>query len=187
MVAKFRRWICVNGFWEQKKKENHKRMDVKLSVFVGKMMQMMLIIGIFTVTVQCGIINNLDEESNECKCWKSPKRFRVQWTLFQALIFLVAISDGTSYNGVNVYTQSRECAMLGALCVLASDCEKGELTHKKGLCPDHEIGVECCYKITPRAAPCHQFGGVCMEECTAALRQPLGNDCGDKTCCIQTN
>lgn len=77
--------------------------------------------------------------------------------------------------------------MLGGLCVLESDCEKDQLTYKSGLCPDRAIGVECCYKIVPKAAPCHRFGGACTDECAFTLRQPLGNDCGDKTCCILIN
>lgn len=50
------------------------------------------------------------------------------------------------YQGVPVYTPSRECAMGGGICVQEGDCEKGELAQKSGICPDREMGVECCYK-----------------------------------------
>lgn len=104
--------------------------------------------------------------------------------LFSSFLSRVTILDG-NYYGVTVYTRSRECAMLGGLCVHESDCEKDQLTQKKGLCEDHDISVECCYKVIPRLAPCHQFGGVCTEKCNTVLRQPLGNDCqDDKTCCL---
>lgn len=74
--------------------------------------------------------------------------------------------------------------MLGGLCVHENDCAKGQFTQKSGLCEDHDIGVECCYQVIEREAPCHQFGGVCMDHCGTTVQQPFGNDCGDKTCCI---
>lgn len=45
-----------------------------------------------------------------------------------------------------MYTPSRECSMLGGICVQEGDCEKDQFTAKSGLCPDREMGVECCYK-----------------------------------------
>lgn len=43
------------------------------------------------------------------------------------------------------------------------------------------------FAVTPREAPCNQFGGACMDTCAPALRQSYGNDCGDKVCCILVN
>lgn len=77
--------------------------------------------------------------------------------------------------------------MLGGLCVHEKDCGSGQFTQKKGLCTDHDIGVECCYQVIAREAPCHQFGGMCMDNCGATVQQPFGNDCGDKICCILVN
>lgn len=91
----------------------------------------------------------------------------------------------SSYNGVTVYPRSRECSMLGGLCVLESDCEKDNIVHKRGLCPDRGIGVECCYEVIPRQAPCQKLGGVCMDQCGASERQSLVNVCGEKMCCIR--
>lgn len=54
----------------------------------------------------------------------------------------------TYYYGVPVYTPSRECSMLGGLCVQENDCARDQLTQKTGLCQDRENGVECCYQGT---------------------------------------
>lgn len=56
---------------------------------------------------------------------------------------------GTYYQGVPVYSSGRDCAMLGGLCVLRDDCMSGHQTFMKGLCPDKDIGVECCYRGGP--------------------------------------
>lgn len=117
---------------------------------------MMMVGVIFAVTAQCSIINSYDE-SNE----------------------------NYYYAGVSLYTPSRECASLGGLCVHENDCAQGQFTQKTGLCEDHDIGVECCYQVVEREAPCAQFGGVCMENCGVTIPQSLANDCGaDKFCCI---
>lgn len=105
---------------------------------------------------------------------------------FQFIINFRRHSDA-SYKGVTVYAPSHECKMLGGLCVLEGDCEKDNTVHKRGLCPDRDIGVECCYEVIPRSAPCQTFGGLCMDECGVTVQQTLVNDCGDKKCCIQVN
>ncbi|XP_031637725.1 uncharacterized protein LOC116351310 [Contarinia nasturtii] len=91
------------------------------------------------------------------------------------------------FSGVPVYTPSRECSMAGGICVQEGDCAKGQLVgYKLGLCEDHEMGVECCYEVIPREAPCKQFGGKCTKNCKQnSLRQHLANDCtGDEICCV---
>lgn len=53
---------------------------------------------------------------------------------------------GAYYQGVPLYTDGRDCKMLGGLCVMQDDCAPGHQTFMKGLCPDKDIGVECCYR-----------------------------------------
>lgn len=38
--------------------------------------------------------------------------------------------------------------------------------------------------VVKREASCRQFGGQCMDFCAPTIRESLGNDCGNRTCCI---
>ncbi|XP_055312355.1 uncharacterized protein LOC129574395 [Sitodiplosis mosellana] len=116
----------------------------------------------------------------------------VSTVMLVAVMFAIAadcaiISDETIfdyYQGVPIYKRSRECSMLGGQCVQEGDCAKGELSHKRGLCPDREMGVECCYRVEPRPAPCEQYGGDCMDGCGDGVRNALGVCPGIQKCCI---
>ncbi|EDW77229.1 uncharacterized protein Dwil_GK22257, isoform A [Drosophila willistoni] len=85
--------------------------------------------------------------------------------------------------GVRVYPNNRECVLVGGLCVRTSECT--ELTSKKGLCPDYaHLGVECCYELPIKPAPCTEHLGVCMNRCPQRLVRP-GNDCENgQVCCV---
>ncbi|XP_075164922.1 uncharacterized protein LOC142237476 isoform X1 [Haematobia irritans] len=96
------------------------------------------------------------------------------------------VSDGPEYQmiqGVKVYRGDRECILVGGLCVHNSDCL--ESTTNKGLCPSNQhMGVECCYELPMRPAPCHQHWGECMDRCHKALLRP-GTDCENgQVCCV---
>ncbi|XP_017836149.1 uncharacterized protein LOC108595430 isoform X2 [Drosophila busckii] len=48
--------------------------------------------------------------------------------------------------GVRVYSNDRQCTLLGGICVKSSDCSLP--TTNKGLCPTNaHLGVECCYEL----------------------------------------
>ncbi|XP_054739358.1 U-scoloptoxin(19)-Tl1a [Anastrepha obliqua] len=85
--------------------------------------------------------------------------------------------------GVKVYPGDRECALVGGLCVHTSDCL--EPTTNRGLCPSNtHRGVECCYELPLRPAPCEQHLGICMDRCAEVLQRP-GTDCqGGQVCCV---
>lgn len=42
------------------------------------------------------------------------------------------------------------------------------------------------YTAAPKPAPCARFLGNCWDSCDEKLREPLGNDCGDKVCCVMS-
>ncbi|KAJ6644300.1 hypothetical protein Bhyg_09267 [Pseudolycoriella hygida] len=94
-------------------------------------------------------------------------------------------SSEMEYFGVKVYPQERHCAMVGGMCVHQDDCEPLHLTSTRNLCPKHKNkGVECCYQVIPRPAPCKQFLGECKKTCNPSLVQSQANDCPeDKKCC----
>ncbi|KAH8301545.1 hypothetical protein KR059_005629 [Drosophila kikkawai] len=91
--------------------------------------------------------------------------------------------DTYMLQGVKVYPHDRQCVMVGGLCVKSEDCL--EPTTKRGLCPSSAAyGVECCYELPVRPAPCQQHGGVCMSFCNKRLLRP-GNDCKNgQACCL---
>lgn len=91
--------------------------------------------------------------------------------------------DTQMVQGVKVYRNDRECAMLGGLCVHRSDCL--ETSSKSGLCPSNKhLGVECCYELPVRPAPCREHLGQCRDRCPARLVRP-GIDCKDgQFCCV---
>jgi len=89
------------------------------------------------------------------------------------------------YAGVPVYTPGRQCALVGGLCVQEEDCAPGEATSKKGLCPDKDMGVECCYQVIPRPSTCQRQGGACMDWCNPSLQRDIATDCApDQKCCV---
>jgi len=93
--------------------------------------------------------------------------------------------DAAYYQGVPLYAVSRDCAMLGGVCVLRGDCEPGNQTFMKGLCPDKDIGVECCYRVTPRPSTCAQQQGECMDECSTEVQRGIATDCpAYQKCCV---
>ncbi|BFG03725.1 U-scoloptoxin(19)-Sm1a [Drosophila madeirensis] len=85
--------------------------------------------------------------------------------------------------GVRVYPNDRQCVMVGGLCVKTSDCT--EPTNNKGLCPTSvHLGVECCYELPVRPAPCAEHLGMCMDRCHQRLLRP-GTDCvNGQVCCV---
>ncbi|XP_064542710.1 U-scoloptoxin(19)-Tl1a isoform X1 [Drosophila montana] len=85
--------------------------------------------------------------------------------------------------GVRVYPNDRHCVLVGGLCVHTSDCNLP--TTNKGLCPTSaHLGVECCYELPVRPAPCAQHLGACMEYCGQGLQRP-GTDCENgEFCCV---
>lgn len=96
------------------------------------------------------------------------------------------VNDHPEYHliqGVKVFGIDRECAMVGGLCVHTSDCL--EATTNKGLCPSNaHRGVECCYELPMRPAPCVQHMGACMDSCHQDLMRP-GTDCQNgQVCCV---
>ncbi|XP_005176433.1 U-scoloptoxin(19)-Tl1a [Musca domestica] len=95
------------------------------------------------------------------------------------------VSDPPEYRmiqGVKVYRGDRQCVLVGGLCVHNSDCLLP--TTNKGLCPSNQhLGVECCYELPVRPAPCDQHLGECMDRCHKALMRP-GTDCKNgQVCC----
>jgi len=117
----------------------------------------------FAATVQC---RNVDIESNDIEDGNDG-------------------DDGAYYQGVLLFATGRECAMVGGLCVQQDDCMAGHNTFMKGLCPDREIGVECCYRVTPRPSTCAQQQGECMDDCNPSLQRDIATDCGpDQKCCV---
>ncbi|KAH8271595.1 hypothetical protein KR018_010394 [Drosophila ironensis] len=85
--------------------------------------------------------------------------------------------------GVRVYPNDRQCVMVGGLCVATSDCI--EPTTNKGLCPSSAgKGVECCYEMPVKPAPCAQHQGECKPRCHKRLHRP-GTDCvNGEVCCV---
>ncbi|KAL7736933.1 hypothetical protein ACLKA6_008798 [Drosophila palustris] len=85
--------------------------------------------------------------------------------------------------GVRVYPNDRQCSLVGGLCVQTSDCT--EPTSNKNLCPSStHLGVECCYELPVRPAPCSQHMGACMDRCHQRLIRP-GTDCENgQVCCV---
>lgn len=47
-------------------------------------------------------------------------------------------------NGVRLYAPGEECLPQGGVCAKRKDCNQTENSLPKGLCPDKNIGVECC-------------------------------------------
>ncbi|KAH8403860.1 hypothetical protein KR215_004339 [Drosophila sulfurigaster] len=85
--------------------------------------------------------------------------------------------------GVRVYPNDRQCVLVGGLCVQSGDCN--EPTTNKGLCPSSShLGVECCYELPVRPAPCSQHLGECKDTCNLRLHRP-GTDCENgQVCCL---
>ncbi|XP_017060927.1 U-scoloptoxin(19)-Tl1a isoform X1 [Drosophila ficusphila] len=85
--------------------------------------------------------------------------------------------------GVRVYPNDRQCVLVGGLCVQTKDCL--EPTSNKGLCPTSAgQGVECCYELPVRPAPCAEHLGQCMDRCHQRLLRP-GTDCQNgQVCCV---
>lgn len=52
------------------------------------------------------------------------------------------------YYGVYVFPPTRECSLVGGICVQEQDCSPGETTSQKGLCSGHGDNIECCYAGT---------------------------------------
>jgi len=87
-------------------------------------------------------------------------------------------------SGVQVFKPTRECSLAGGLCVRKEDCEHENLTSKRGLCPNIEEGVECCYKVVPKPSTCERHGGACMDWCNTNLVVDIATDCpADQRCC----
>ncbi|KMY95589.1 U-scoloptoxin(19)-Tl1a isoform X1 [Drosophila simulans] len=103
----------------------------------------------------------------------------------QANIETNDVNDPNYYmlQGVRVYPNDRQCVMVGGLCVAESDCI--EPTSNKGLCPTSAgEGVECCYELPVRPAPCAEHLGQCMDRCHQRLLRP-GLDCKNgQVCCV---
>ena len=103
----------------------------------------------------------------------------------QANIETNDVNDPSYYmlQGVRVYPNDRQCVMVGGLCVAESDCI--EPTSNKGLCPTSAgEGVECCYELPVRPAPCAEHLGQCMDRCHQRLLRP-GSDCKNgQVCCV---
>ncbi|KAM7342284.1 U-scoloptoxin(19)-Sm1a [Cochliomyia hominivorax] len=116
------------------------------------------VIAIILVSVQYITANVNDNEVNDI-----PETYMVQ--------------------GVKVYQGDRECVLVGGLCVHSSDCN--EPTSNKGLCPSNtHRGVECCYELPVRPAPCSEHLGECMDRCHKTLMRP-GTDCENgQICCV---
>jgi len=96
------------------------------------------------------------------------------------------VGDDPEYRmiqGVKVYQGDRECVLVGGLCVHSDDCL--EPTSNKGLCSSHaHLGVECCYELPLKPAPCEQHMGICRNRCPVNLQRP-GVDCIDgEVCCV---
>ncbi|KAH8402426.1 hypothetical protein KR009_011876 [Drosophila setifemur] len=95
------------------------------------------------------------------------------------------VDEGYTYmlQGVLVYPNDRECVMVGGICVASNDCLAS--TTNKGLCPTSSaLGVECCYELPVRPAPCDQHLGMCMDRCHHRLQRP-GTDCENgQVCCV---
>ncbi|KAH8252218.1 hypothetical protein KR038_003077 [Drosophila bunnanda] len=95
------------------------------------------------------------------------------------------VDSGETYmlQGVKVYPNDRQCVLVGGLCVQSEDCL--EPTTNRGLCPSSAgRGVECCYELPVRPAPCAQHLGQCMDKCHLRLHRP-GNDCENgQVCCV---
>ncbi|KAH8299835.1 hypothetical protein KR044_006704 [Drosophila immigrans] len=85
--------------------------------------------------------------------------------------------------GVRVYQNDRQCVLVGGLCVHTDDCVSP--TTNKGLCPSSaHMGVECCFELPVRPAPCSQHLGECMDRCNPRLHRP-GTDCENgQVCCL---
>ncbi|XP_065368497.1 U-scoloptoxin(19)-Tl1a [Calliphora vicina] len=116
------------------------------------------VIAITLISIHCITANISDNEVNDI-----PETYMVQ--------------------GVKVYQGDRECVLVGGLCVHNSDCN--EPTSNKGLCPSNSHrGVECCYELPVRPAPCHEHLGECMDRCHKTLMRP-GTDCENgQICCV---
>ncbi|KAH8254468.1 hypothetical protein KR032_010218 [Drosophila birchii] len=94
----------------------------------------------------------------------------------------VDLGETYMLQGVKVYPNDRQCVMVGGLCVKSEDCL--EPTTNRGLCPSSANGVECCYELPVRPAPCAQHLGQCMDRCHHRLHRP-GNDCKEgQVCCV---
>ncbi|XP_016988205.2 U-scoloptoxin(19)-Tl1a isoform X1 [Drosophila rhopaloa] len=91
--------------------------------------------------------------------------------------------DTYMLQGVHVYPNDRQCVLVGGLCVKTDDCI--EPTSNKGLCPSSAgLGVECCYELPVRPAPCAEHLGQCMDRCHQRLLRP-GTDCENgQVCCV---
>jgi len=94
--------------------------------------------------------------------------------------------DNGYISGVPLYTLGRACASVGGICVSQLDCAPGHLTSKKGLCPDRDLGVECCYQVIPREdATCESHQGSCRDQCPELLSVPGSTDCpAHQQCCV---
>ncbi|XP_043643420.1 U-scoloptoxin(19)-Tl1a isoform X1 [Drosophila teissieri] len=103
----------------------------------------------------------------------------------QANIETNEVDDPSWYmlQGVRVYPNDRQCVLVGGLCVQEADCI--EPTSNKGLCPTSAgQGVECCYELPVRPAPCAEHLGQCMDRCHQRLLRP-GTDCENgQVCCV---
>ncbi|XP_023160539.1 U-scoloptoxin(19)-Sm1a-like isoform X1 [Drosophila hydei] len=88
--------------------------------------------------------------------------------------------------GVRVYPNDRHCALVGGLCVHTSDCNLP--TTNKGLCPSSaHLGVECCYELPVRPAPCEQHLGACMKSCNPSIQRPATDCDNGEVCCVLMN
>ncbi|XP_016953632.1 U-scoloptoxin(19)-Sm1a isoform X1 [Drosophila biarmipes] len=124
----------------------------------------------------------------------SPRKSLLGCLLVSALLVLhqvqanvetneVDTSDTYMLQGVEVFPNDRQCVLVGGLCVKTDDCI--EPTTNKGLCPSSAgRGVECCYELPVRPAPCAEHLGLCMDRCHQRLLRP-GTDCENgQVCCV---
>ncbi|KAH8347952.1 hypothetical protein KR084_002495 [Drosophila pseudotakahashii] len=124
----------------------------------------------------------------------SPRKSLLGCLLVSAILVLHQVQANVETNevdtaepyllqGVRVYPNDRQCVLVGGLCVKTEDCL--EPTTNKGLCPTSaDQGVECCYELPVRPAPCGEHLGECKDRCHQRLVRP-GNDCENgQVCCV---